>query len=246
MSRGLEFGVAFTHSKAMDYAEGDSTTSAAVATYLNRATYSYGLAGYDRPNILTFHFLYDVPKLSRVVPNKLVGAIFDGWQISDITSFISGAPSTISMGTSPGVNFTGGGDPVRALVVGNPNGPKTFDQWFNVGAFAEPVAVNPKTCTATGCPPMTWLNFGNAPVMPIRGPGVSNWNTSLFKNFSLKERFRFQFRAEAYNTFNHTQYSSVNTTITFNAAGVNTNSAAGQVTGVRDPRVMQLALRLMF
>jgi hypothetical protein len=245
-THGLQFGVVYTHSKAMDYAEGDSTTSAAVATYLNRTTYSYGVAGYDRPDIFTFHFLYDVPRLSRVVKSKIVGAVFDGWQVSDITSFISGAPSTISMGTSPSVNFTGGGDPARALVVGNPNGPHTFDQWFNVSAFAEPVAVNPKTCTTSGCPPMTWLNFGDAPVMPIRLPGVNNWNTALFKNFSVKERFRFQFRAEAYNTFNHTQFSGVNTTITFNANGVNTNAQAGQVTGARSPRIMQLALRLLF
>ncbi len=245
-THGVQFGVVYTHSKAMDYAEGDSTTSAAVATYLNRATYSYGVAGYDRPNILTFHFLYDLPKLSRFVPNKIVGAIFDGWRISDITSFIGGAPSTVSIGTSPGVNFTGGGDPVRALMAGNPNGPKTFDAWFNVAAFAEPIAVNPKTCTNSGCPPMTFLNFGDAPIMPIRLPGVNNWNTSLYKEFSVKERLHFQFRAEAYNTFNHTQFSGVNTTITFNAAGVNTNAQAGQITSARDPRIMQLALRLLF
>jgi hypothetical protein len=245
-AHGLQFGLSYTHSKAMDYAEGDSTTSAAVATYLNRATYSYGLAGYDRPNILTFHFLYDVPRLSRLVHNRIVGAVFDGWQLSDITSFISGAPTTISMGTSPTVNFTGGGDPVRALMVGNPNGPKTFDQWFNVAAFAEPIAVNPKTCTTSGCPPMTWLNFGDAPVMPIRGPGVNNWNTSLFKNFSVKERFRFQFRAEAYNTFNHTQFLAVDNTITFNAQGVNSRNSSGNITSARDPRIMQLALRVMF
>ena len=243
---GLQFGIVYTHSKAMDYAEGDSTTSVAVATYLSRKTYDYGLAAYDRPDVFTFHFLYDIPKLSHLVRNKFVGAVFDGWQISDITSFISGAPSTISMGTSPSVNFTGGGDPVRALMVGNPNGPKTFTQWYNVAAFAEPVPVNPKLCTNSGCPPMTWLNFGNAPQMPIRGPGVSNWNTSLFKNFTVKERLRFQFRAEAYNTFNHPQWSSVNTTITFNANGVNTNAQAGQVTAARDPRIMQMALRLMF
>ena len=224
----------------------DSTTSVAVATYADRRTYDYGVAGYDRPNIFTFHFLYDVPKLSHVVRNKVLGAAFDGWQLSDITSFISGGPSTISMGTSPSVNFVGGGDPVRALVVGDPNGPKTFTQWYNVAAFAEPTPINPKNCTTSGCPAVTWLNIGDAPQMPIRLPGVNNWNMSLFKNFSLKERFRFQFRAEAYNTFNHTQYSSVNTTITFNAAGVNSNAQAGQMTAARDPRIMQLALRLTF
>ena len=94
----------------------------------NRVNYDYGLAGYDRPNIFTFHFLYDVPRLSRLVPNGIVRAVFDGWQISDITSFISGAPSTISITTSP-TALLGGGDPLRTLMMGNPNGPKTFDQW---------------------------------------------------------------------------------------------------------------------
>jgi hypothetical protein len=75
---------------------------------------------------------------------------------------------------------------------------------------------------------------------------MNNWNTSLFKNFTIKERLRFQFRAEAYNTFNHTQFSGVDNTITFNAAGVNTRTSSGNITSARDPRYMQFALRLMF
>src|SRR6185369_5662195 len=107
----IQFGVVYTRSKAMNYAEGDSTTGAnGVAKTLDRKVWNYGLAGYDRPNILTFHFLYDVPRLSRLLPNAVVKAVFDGWQISNITSFISGAPLAVSMGTSPTVNFTGGGD----------------------------------------------------------------------------------------------------------------------------------------
>ena len=95
-THGLQFGVVYTRSKAMDYAEGDSTGGVTLATYQNRVIYNYGLAGYDRPNIFTFNLLWDLPKLSRVVPNKVVGAIFDGWQISDITSFISGAPAYVA------------------------------------------------------------------------------------------------------------------------------------------------------
>ena len=244
--RGLQFGVAYTRSKAMDYAEGDSTTSVAVATYLNRANYDYGLAGYDRPDILTFHFVYDIPRLSRLVSSKFVRAAFDGWQISDITSFISGAPSTIGITTSP-TALLGGGDPTRALMIGNPNGPKTFDQWFNVAAFAAPTAPGYQAaCLKGACPALTLANIGDAPQMPIRGPGVDNWNTSLFKNFDVRERLHFQFRAEAYNTFNHTQFSTINSSLTFNASGVNTNAQAGQVTASRNPRYLQLALRLIF
>ena len=248
-AKGVQFGVVYTRSKAMDYAEGDSTTSGGVATYLNRRVWDYGVAGYDRPNVLTFHFLYDVPRLSSLLPNPIVKAVFDGWQVSDITSFISGAPLGITMTTSPTVNFTGGGDGARPLMVGNPNlssDARNFYSWFNVAAFAEPTPIDPKTCTVNGCPAITVQNIGNMTKYPIRGPGVNNWNTSVFKNFVIKERLRCQFRAEAYNTFNHTQYSGVDTTIQFNAAGQNIRASTGNITSARDPRIMQFALRVNF
>ncbi len=248
-TKGLQFGVVYTFSKAMNYSEGDSTTSGGVAQFVDRKVWNYGLAGYDRPNVLTFHFLWDVPRLSRLLPNPVVKALFDGWQVSDITSFISGKMSAVSMGTSPSVNFTGGGDGARPLMIGNPNLPKdqrTFDNYFNVAAFAEPTPIKPASCTAAGCPPITILNIGDMPSTVIRGPGVNNWNTSIFKNFKVKERFQCQFRAEAYNTFNHTQFDGVDTSITYNAAGVNTRASSGQINSSRDPRIMQFALRVRF
>lgn len=209
-AKGLQFGATYTFSKSMSWAEGDSTTAPSghsneVARYRDRRDWNYGLASYDRPHILTFHFLWDIPRLSRLLPSPLVRAVFDNWQISDITSFISGAPQAISASTSPSLNITGGGDGWRPIMIGNPNLPKdqrTFDRFYDVTAFAEPIPLK------AGQMP-TWLNFGNMPRLPVRGPGTNNWNTSLFKNIVIKERFRVQFRAEAYNTFNHTQFSGV-------------------------------------
>ena len=202
-AHGVQYGVNYTYSKAMDYSEGDSTTSGGVARYLNRAVWNYGLAGYDRPNILTFYFLWDIPRLSKVLPNPIVKAVFDGWQLSDMTSFISGQPLAISMSESPTINFTGGGDGSRPLMVASPNlpsGQRSVSQWYNVAAFAEPIAMSPSTCNAAGCPPVSIASIGDMPAMAIRGPGVNNWNTSLFKNFRVKERYNFQLRMEAYNT----------------------------------------------
>ncbi len=251
-AKGIQAGVVYTFSKAMAYADGDSTggglssgQSSEVARYQDRRIWNYGYAAYDRPNILTFHFLWDVPKLSRVVPNRVVKAVFDGWQVSDITSLVSGQPLTVSMGTSPSVNFVGGGDGVRPIMIANPilaKSERTFDRYFNVAAFGEPTALTPGQSSYAP----TWLNFGNMPRFPIRGPGTNNWNLSVYKSFVVKERYRFQLRTEAYNAFNHTQYAGVNTSITFNAARENTNAAAGQITSARTPRVMQFALRLNF
>jgi hypothetical protein len=256
-ARGVQFGVAYTRSKAMDYAEGDSTGgglstpsgaaaySADVARYFDRKIWNYGLALYDRPNILTFHFLWDVPRLSRVAPNPVVKAIFDNWQLSDITSFINGQPLGVSMSTNPSVNFVGGGDGTRPIMVGNPNLPsdqRTFDHYFNVAAFAEPIPLVPGQTSYSP----TFLNYGNMPRLALRGPGTNNWQVSLFKNVVVKERFRMQLRTEAYNVFNHTQFSSVNTGLQFNAAHQQTAASVGQISAARNPRVMQFALRLSF
>ena len=53
----------------------------------------------------------------------------------------------------------------------------------------------------------------------LRGPGLFNWDMSLFKNISIKERARMQLRLEAFNVFNHAEWATFNTTAQFNAAG---------------------------
>jgi hypothetical protein len=68
----------------------------------------------------------------------------------------------------------------------------------------------------------------------------------LFKNIPVHERVRAQLRVEAYNAFNHTQFTGVNTSATFTPAGVQTNTAFGQYTSAANPRRLQLALRVTF
>ena len=80
----------------------------------------------------------------------------------------------------------------------------------------------------------------------VRGPGIENWNISLVKGIPVWERVHMQFRLEMYNAFNHTQFSTMNTTATFNAAGAQTNTQFGQYTAARDPRIMQWAVRVQF
>ena len=133
------------------------------------------------------------------------------------------------------------------IMVGNPNGPKTFESMVQL-RWPSP---NPySTARAHVRPPDARRfridNIGNMTQYPIRGPGRNNWNTSVFKNFRIKEKLNCQFRAEAYNTFNHTQYNGVDNAIQFNAAGVNTRDSAGNITSARDPRVMQFAMRVSF
>jgi len=231
-SRRLQFGGAWTWSKTMDYAD---TDSANVSTLVDRHVWNYGKAGFDRTHIFKLNWIYDLPRASRWWRNPVARTALDDWQISGIASFISGAPAGVGYSSSTGTDITGSPtDGPRVVVLANPILPKSersFSHNFPTDVFAPP---------AVG-------TFGNAPRDVIRGPGVNNWDLSLFKNFRLPgERFKLQFRGEAYNAFNHTQFSNLDTTARFDAQGNQTNARLSEFTAARPARRIQLALRLNF
>ena len=81
----------------------------------------------------------------------------------------------------------------------------------------------------------------------MRNPSWNNWDMSFSKRMPLKSEQRFfQFRAEFYNIWNHTQFNGYNTTARFNPAGQQINANFGALTGTRDPRKIQLSARFMF
>ena len=164
----------------------------------------------------------------------MVRFAFDNWEVSGITSFHSGIPNDISLQLSDNADLVGGGDGVRANLVGDPrisHGERGFDKMFNPTVFARP---------ARG-------DTGNIGTGIVRGPGINNWDVTLFKDFPiLSDKRSVQFRWEFYNLVNHTQFSGMNTTATFNAAGVQTNASMGQATSARPARIMQGSLRFRF
>ena len=249
IARRLHFGVAWTWSKAMAYSDGDQGT---VSTYVSRREFDYGETNYDRTHILAINYQVDLPRLSRLVDNAVVKKVFDDWQISGITRFQSGAPlsiSTLGTGALDGsLDLTGGGDGWRPVMTGNPVLPKdqrTVEQYFNTSAFAPPGVRGAAPTTLDGVKRI--LALGNTPATFGRGPGLNNFNVSLFKNLIVGEKLRFQLRAEAYNSFNHTQFNAVNVAAKWNyTTGLVTAAQFGQVTSARDPRYLQMALRVTF
>jgi hypothetical protein len=130
-------------------------------------------------------------------------------------------------------NLTGAISYPKTIVTGS-HGNVTGLQWVDPSAFSLPACVTGPDC---------WGNLG---FDAINGPGRDNWNLSLFKRFVISETrgSEFQFRAESFNTWNHTQ---------FGCAGQNgcfsNNFGAGnglQITGAADPRVFQLGAKLIF
>jgi hypothetical protein len=225
-SRGLQTGLAYTYSKYMDF------TSIAIPVYRPLRTWNYGPDSSDQTHNMVVNFIYELPKATRLVKNPAVHWAFDDWQLSGFAQFVTGTPSAISFTTTDGADLTGGGDGQRVNIAGNAfAGGHTFYNWFNTAAFARPGKNDP----------------GNAAKYSVRSPGVNNFDFALSKRFPVKGEHRyFQLRWEAYNAFNHTQYSSINTAARFDPTGAQTNALFGQVTATRTPRVMQGALRFTF
>jgi hypothetical protein len=187
--------------------------------------------------VFNFSYVYDLPHGSKLL--KFAGAkwVLDNWQLSGITTFANGQLSDVSMSTTDGFDFTGGGDACDTGIVQTgdaklPHGSRTFSQWFNTSVFQRPSGRGD-----------LGNNCNNA---KFRLPGFNNHDMSLFKNFPIREAKVLQLRWEMYNALNHTQFNAVNTTANFNAAGQQTAATFGQVTSAKTERRMQASLRFTF
>jgi hypothetical protein len=83
----MQFGASWTWSKAMDF---NDTDTQAISPLVPVRVWNYGLASFDRTHVFTINYVYDLPGLR--VGNGLARQVFNGWQVSGITSFVSGAP----------------------------------------------------------------------------------------------------------------------------------------------------------
>ncbi|MGH9354214.1 MAG: hypothetical protein ACRD2G_18960, partial [Terriglobia bacterium] len=224
-TKTLEFDANYTWSKTMGY-------YSPFATYYNNIL-QYGAVSYDRTNVFRLSYVYSLPKASRywnVAPARWV---LDNWQLSGIVQFESGYPQSLKCGFTYSVNLFGGGDFSRCNLTGNlslPKGKRTFYQFFNTSVIQPPTATNP----------------GDAVPGALRGPGVNDWDLTLFKNIPLSERLSLQFRMETFNTWNHPQFNTVDTSADFNRAGQQVNAGLGEITGDYLPRQIQFALKLIF
>jgi hypothetical protein len=190
------------------------------------------------PHSLSITAIYQLPFFAHS-GNLLEKEALGGWSIDNIATFRSGTS------LSPGLGETDAGLALRPDQVpgSTTNGPKTWkngstQQWFNTSAFSCPGAI---TGLGTNCGTFTSPNFGlygTAQTGIIRGPGQELFNTALYKTFSITEKAHLEFRAEAFNTFNHTNPQNPTTTLS--------SSNYGKVTAAFDPRILELAARLKF
>lgn len=221
-SNGLSFGVSYTFSKTLDTGAGQDSYNARP---------DYGLAGIHRKNLLNFNYVYELPWL-RNAKNALGRYVLGGWNLSGVTTFQSGAPGSV---TVPSDVAGIGASSTRATVIGDPNlanGDRTLYQWFNTAAFLNPSLMTPG-------------QFGSSGKNILVGPGFSEWDISLLKNFPVREKKRFQFRAETFNIFNHPSFTGINRTVRFDANGKATQSF-GAVNAAGPGRMLEFGLKFIF
>jgi hypothetical protein len=196
-SRGFTFSASYTWSKALGTAQGDGTF---VNPY-NTRLYDYRLLDFDRPHAFVATYVYDLPKLgTRLGNNRLTKGLLDGWQISGITSLISGNPLELTT-TVGGVN-------ANQRITGSWTEPSRFRLKGDPREGPNGLVINPD---AFIIPELGSLGLGERSY--LRNPGINNTDLSIFKNIPMgdpdKGR-RIQLRLEAFNVFNHTQFSGIN------------------------------------
>jgi Carboxypeptidase regulatory-like domain/TonB-dependent Receptor Plug Domain len=238
---GLMLGVAYTWGRTLTNNSNDRGTGT-YDTY--NPSLDYGPATLNQPQTFVANYVYELPFYRE--QHGLVGHALGGWQLSGITQFLSGQSQNITQGgdnfactidsttnqcaagsapgTYPfGINI----DATSGVILPRPDRVAPIHmvkkqlQWFSTDSFAQAVG-----------------HFGNSGNGVLLGPGLELWDLSAIKNNKITERFSFQFRAEFFNAFNHTNFNTINTTL-----GA---SQYGQVTSTHDPRQIQLGGKVYF
>jgi predicted heme/steroid binding protein len=244
----LQFGVSYTLSKSMD--NGSNQRDVVPDTY--DTSMLWGPSEFDARHIVIINYLYQLPFFRKQTGflSKAIG----GWQISGITQFQTGLPCSV---IAPNVDYAGvgqdanwgcGGNGQFWVVNGDPKIIGTFGpsgQWF-------------ATTNPDGSPIFTAPTPGTFNTQRVRNliyqPGYQNWNMGLFKTFPVNEKVRFQFRAEAYNVWNHPNWcanSGCNGTTNIGLNPTNTATfgkvlAKGSGSSGQGERNLQLSLRVEF
>jgi hypothetical protein len=225
-SYGLQFLAGFTWQRSIDTDSGGSFGSPTQRSACLNC--DKGLSNFNISKRFTFSAIYELPfGRGRAFGRDLSRAadlMLGGWEVANISSFQTGPPQDITatnLTADTGIhtqraNCLGG----NAYAAGNlrSNGL----QWLNRTSFSPDAPGFYGTCGRSA----------------FTGPGLDNWDLSVLKRFPIREGMRLEFRAEAFNAFNHAQFDLPANNVA--------SPIFGKVTAAEQPRVLQLGLKLNF
>lgn len=210
---------AYTWSKSID---DDSALNEMVNPFNERL--SRAISSFDVPHNFVVSYMWDLP-FARFTSSSLGKTLFGGWSLSGITRFAAGLPVTMHEGDDgslcgcSGLDYPNYNDqPIQKF---DPRASATH-QYFSTSQFS---------LETIGVP-------GNSARRFFYGPGINNFDLALHKMMPLKEKLNLEYRAEFFNAFNHAQFLT--------PSGNINSSTFGDVTSARDPRIIQMALKLAF
>jgi len=226
LTQGLQVTGAFTWSKTLDDSCGN-LDACAPQLYTNYGI-ERGLSTQDQDYVMSASVLYELPfgrgKRWGGDVSKWVDYAIGGWQLNAIYALAGGTPFSITASGNPGAT--------RADLVGKITvHPGNITDYVDASAFAVPAK------TAAGI----YIAPGTSGRDIVRGPGFSNMDFALFKNFAITERLKGQFRVQAYNLTNTPHFA--------NPSDTNLNDGhIGLITGVltNSWRQVELGLRFTF
>jgi hypothetical protein len=220
----------FAHSLDNGPAPFDLTSSSAPQSPFD-LDLEYATSGADLKHNVTLSNQIELPfgrgKRYLNSAGPLISALIGGWHLSSIASFHTGTPANIVSNAGyadyPGLrpNLAPGQNPTL------PRHKRTITEWFNTAAFTN----TPGQSNSQPIP-------GNAGRNLVRGPGYTNDNFSLFKNFPLPETMNLQLRAESFNLLNTPHYGNPNAS--------HNSGSFGSITSASGPRIMQFVLKLIY
>jgi Carboxypeptidase regulatory-like domain/TonB-dependent Receptor Plug Domain len=237
---GLYMLLGYTYSKATDNGFSDGLGSNVGAMYYplpNIGNADKALSQIDLAQNFTASVVYDLPfgkgKAYGNNWNGATNALFGNWQVNAIVHITSGFPIfMIASNDLSGVAFSNDGNNYNRpnRLCGGQLSNWTVNQYFNASCFVDPPAGE----------------LGNSSRTPLTGPGFSNTDFSLIKNFRLGERVQLQFRTEFFNIFNHPQFYSPINASSGQYADVDSVGFGKITETVNNPRLIQFALKLTF
>jgi hypothetical protein len=249
LSKGLLVNANYTWSHCIgDLSIGDSTGNAGAGLAIpNNRNFDRsncqsneigGTFSSDRRQIFNLTLVYQTPKLG----NPWATRLFSDWKVAGIWRYTSAYWVTASLSSDVALNEDSGANqrPVQVLqnpLVSNPGSPCANTapcvSWINPAAFVSPAL---GTLSAVG--------RDNIP-----GPSLFNMNASLIRDFSIREKYALEFRAEAFNLTNTLQPGISLPSLAAGASGLGLTYGTptfGEITSAQDPRILQLALKFTF
>jgi hypothetical protein len=230
-SRGFQMLGHYTWSRALDY---DTTQ------YIYNRYQGFGPNNSNRNHVITVMGLWEVPvgrgRLALHNAPKALDLLVGGWQTNFVTNWMTGLPFTPSYQNCSADEDTGW---CRPNIVGDWGiaNPSQFG-WFTTAGGV--LSTNGQISGPWQRPQRG--SFGNIGRNTLRGPRFSQVDFSAFKEFRVTEAMKFQFRAELFNLFNHTNLGQP-------TASVDAPGTAGRIFATVPqyiPRTAQLALRFQF